>query len=294
MDGHDVGDPTPHGRLTWPPGRHNAARLTPRPDISVIVRARDEAASIGRCLELVSAQELAAPPEVIVVDSGSRDRTVEIALDSGARVLELSPRRFSFGGALNLGAANASGRILVALSAHAFPRDRRWLAGLAASLDDPTVACVSADRYLPDGSPLRRAFRQDASLAGEHPDWGYSNAAGAFRAELWRQRPFRADLPGCEDREWARYWLERGYVCVIDPALVVDHDHTHDPVAAIYRRARREARGYAGFLELPAYGLGDLISDWWSDLRFYRSPLRARLSHRRAARLLGTYAGRRG
>jgi rhamnosyltransferase len=263
--------------------------------ISVIVRARDEAASIGRCLELVRAQELGGgvEVEVVVVDSGSRDRTAEIAAAAGATVLRLDPSSFTFGRALNLGAANAQGEILVALSAHAFPLDRRWLARLADHFADPLVACASGERFWPDGSALTSGVRLDLALAERHPMWGYSNAAGAFRASLWQERPFREDLPGSEDREWARHWIGRGYVCVLDPALLVDHDHTHDPVLSIYRRARRETEGFAAFLDLPHYGLRDLARAWWSDLRFYRSPVKARLSHRRAARLLGEWVGRR-
>lgn len=231
--------------------------------------------------------------ELIVVDSGSRDQTAEIARRHGAKVLEIPADQFTFGGALNTGAGSAGGEILVALSAHAFARDSGWLARLVAKFADPAVACASADRYLPDGAPLLTPVRQGRELARLHPEWGYSNAAGGFRAELWRQRPFRSDLPACEDREWSRYWIEHGYVCVIDPALTVEHDHTHDPAPSIYRRARREAQGFGEFLELPPYGPRELMGDWWSDLRFYNSPLRARLSHRRAARMLGTYAGRR-
>ena len=133
---------------------------------------------------------------------------------------------------------------------------------------------------------------QDIALARAHPGWGYSNGAGAFRASLWRERPFREDLPGCEDREWSWYWLERGYRCVVDPGFVVDHDHTHDSLPAIYRRARREAEGLAMFSDGAADARG-LIGEWWSDRRYYGSPLRARLSHRRAARLLGERAGLR-
>lgn len=260
----------------------------------MIVRARDEAASIGRCLELVRAQaEPGAGAELIVLDSGSRDATAAIARDLGAQVIELAPGEFSFGGALNLGAEHAGGELLVALSAHAFLPDERWLARLIAWFEDDRVACASGDRWLPDGAPLQSAVRQDAGRARQHPEWGYSNAAGAFRAGLWRQREFRADLPGCEDKDWSAYWLDRGYVCVVDPELVVEHDHTHDPVRSIYVRARREAEGLAMGLELPPFTTRELARQWWSDLRFYRSATRARLSHRRAARLLGSYFGRR-
>ena len=265
----------------------------PPPTLSVIVRARDEAAGIDRCLGLVRAQAGGAEAELIVVDHASRDRTPAIARAHGAEVISMPEAGFSFGGALNLGAEHASGEILVALSAHAFAEDPGWLARLAAALADPGVACAAGERFRPDGSVLAERVEQDVALLRAHPEWGYSNGAGAFRASLWRRRRFRADLPGCEDREWSAHWIARGYVCVLDPALAVVHDHTHDPVAGIYRRARREAEGFARFLPRPPQRPAELIGEWWGDLRFYDSPLRARLSHRRAARLLGAYAGRR-
>jgi glycosyltransferase involved in cell wall biosynthesis len=271
--------------------------LTVDTEITVIIRARDEAGSIGRCLELVRAQEGLEPGavEVIVVDSGSRDDTGAIAARLGARVVSIPSRAFTFGGALNLGAgvAAASSRLFVSLSAHAFPMDVLWLSRLAAAFEDSSVACACGERFAPDGSALAGPVRFDASAASAHPFWGYSNAAGALRASLWRARPFRADLPACEDREWALHWVRQGHVCVLDPAFLVDHDHTHDPVISIYRRARRESAGFAAFLDLPPYGFLDVAREWWTDLRFYDSPARARLSHRRAARLLGAYAGRR-
>jgi rhamnosyltransferase len=264
------------------------------PVISVIVRARDAAPDIGRCLELIRDQDIGTGEiELIVVDNGSGDDTARIARGLGAQVIELPRTEFSFGGALNLGAARARGDVLVALSADAFVRDRAWLARLAQALSDPRVACASGDLFRPDGTPLTERVEQDDTRLAADPEWGYSNGAGAFRASLWRERPFRPDLPGCEDREWSRHWLQRGYISVIDPALVVEHDHTHDPLSAIYHRARREAEGFAAFIDYPPYGVGELIKKWWSDLRFYDSAWRARFSHRRAARLLGEYAGRR-
>jgi len=262
--------------------------------MTVIVRARDEAARIGECLALVRRQRPAGRDvELVVVDNGSRDGTAAIARGFGARVVELERERFSFGRALNLGAEHASGALLVALSADARPRDPGWLARLADAFCDPRVACASGDRYGPDAQPLRAPVRQDLQLFCACPQFGYSNGAGAFRAQLWQERPFREDLPGCEDREWSLFWLRRGWICLVDPALAVCHDHTHDPLPAIYRRARREAEGMALFLSRPPLSGAQLLARWWSDTRYYDSRLRARLSHRRAARLLGDYVGRR-
>jgi glycosyltransferase involved in cell wall biosynthesis len=262
--------------------------------VSVIVRAFNEAADLRRCLDALAGQQLGeATAETVVVDAGSTDGTVAVARDQGAHTVSLPQQQFSFGRALNMGCAAARGAVLVALSAHAVPPDPGWLRRMVAAFADPEVACACGDRYGPDGSRLAAAIRQRAALARERPEWGYSNSAGAIRAQLWRERPFRDDLVACEDKEWALHWLDQGYVCVVDPSLVVQHDHTHDPPSAIYARARREAEAYAAFLDLPAYGLSDLAREWWSDMRWYDSAARARVSHRRAARLLGAYAGRR-
>lgn len=259
--------------------------------VGVVIRTLDEAASIGRLLDLLRAQTLQA--DVVVVDSGSRDGTPAIARARGTRVLEVD--HFTFGGALNSGAAACrEADVLVSLSAHAFPRSADWLERMAAWFEAPEVACVFGEPRGPDGRPLAGPVRQDAAMLLAAPHWGYSNGAGAFRAALWRERGFRDDLPGAEDREWSLWALaDRGCVCVLDPALEVDHDHSSDPLRVAYERWRREARGFSMFLDLPPYGVRDAVAEWWTDRGWYRSRARARLDPRRIARLAGKWAGRR-
>ena len=262
------------------------------PQVSVVIRARDEAGSIGRTLSLLGGQTVAGQ-EVIVVDSGSRDETPEIAREQGARVIELPAAEFSYGRALNRGCAECSSELIVSLSAHAFPPDSGWLERLLRHFADRRVACAYGDRYGPGSLPLERTWLQDIDAARRDPFWGYSNSAGAFRAGLWRERAFREDMPGTEDREWAWYWMERGYLVALDPAAAVEHDHSRESLADAYRRYRREFEGYAMYLRLPPYGPRELAREWWSDQGYHRSALRARLDPRRAARLAGAYRGRR-
>jgi len=259
--------------------------------VSVVIRVRDEAAALGRLLRELSTQT--AAHEVVVVDSGSRDGSADASRAAGARVLEIPARAFTFGRALNLGAQACEAAAIVALSAHAYPRDPGWLERMAAALDDPVVACAFGPSHDWAGRPLTATVRQDAALARAHPLWGYSNGAGAFRAELWRDRGFREDLPGSEDREWALHALDTGRVCVLDPALAVDHDHAKDPLRAAFRRYAREARGDAAFLDLEPYGARAAAVEWWTDQGWHRSRARARLDPPRAARLAGRWWGRR-
>jgi rhamnosyltransferase len=259
---------------------------------TVVVRTKDEAASIGRTLDLLAAQTAADRAEVIVVDSGSRDDTVGIARSAGVRVIEIPADSFTYGGSLNTGAAQAQGAIAIALSAHAFPTDATWLERMLATFDDHEVACACGWEGDPAGGRLHGPRVQDEDDALRHPYWGYSNSCGGFRLDLWRQRPFRDDMPGVEDKEWAWYWLRRGYVCVVDPALVVEHDHTDENVRERYDRWHREWLGLGMFVELPPYGVRHLAAEWWRG-EGRRSRLRARLSPTRLAELAGTYMGRR-
>jgi glycosyltransferase involved in cell wall biosynthesis len=287
-----VSEPTRCGQL-----EHNLATGAPvnyflPVSVSVIVRVRDEAEPLERCLTLIGAQTGAGSgAELVVVDNDSADDSAAVARRHGAQVIRISHERFSFGRALNLGASVAHSSLLVALSAHAYVDDPRWLDRIVARFADPSVACVSGERLWPDGSPLRRPVRYDARLAAGYPRWGYSNAAGAFRADLWSQRHFREDLGAAEDREWGRWWaLERNRVTVLDPDLCVDHDHTHDPMADIFTRSRREAVAFTQFLG-PAETADSLWHQWFWDTRYYANPWRARLSHRRLARILGERVG---
>ncbi|MEJ7891533.1 MAG: glycosyltransferase [Solirubrobacteraceae bacterium] len=258
---------------------------------SVVIRVRDEAAALERLLRELADQS--AAHEVVVVDSGSRDGSADVARAAGARVLEIPARAFTFGRALNLGAAACVAETIVALSAHAYPREAGWLERMAAALDDPQVACTFGPSHDAAGQPLRAAIRQDAALVAGQPFWGYSNGAGAFRAALWRGRGFREDLPGCEDREWALWAMQAGYVCLLDPALAVDHDHSKDSLRQSFRRYAREARGDSAFVDLPPYRVRDAAGEWWTDQGWHRSRARARLDPRRAARLAGKWWGRR-
>lgn len=263
------------------------------PVATVLIRSKDEAPNIGRVLEILSRQTVADRAEVLVVDSGSTDGTVDIARAAGARLVEMRPEDFTYGRSLNLGCDHARGEIVVALSAHAYPHDEHWLGRTLAAFDDERVACAVGYETGPDGGELHEPVLQDEAHALRYPRFGYSNASGAFRAELWRQRRFREDMPMTEDKEWSLYWLRRGWLCVVDPRLSVDHTHGGESIPFTYRRSFLEYAGLAMYLDVERYGLGELAREWWRGDPAWPSPLRARVSRRRAAKLAGKYRGLR-
>ena len=95
------------------------------PPASVIVRTRDAAATVERVFRALRAQTVES--EILVVDSGSTDGTLDVARRWCDRLLTLSPSDFSFGRALNVGAAAARAPVHFALSAHCWPERTDWI-----------------------------------------------------------------------------------------------------------------------------------------------------------------------
>lgn len=260
---------------------------------SVIVRAKNEERSIGRALSLL--REQTVEPELIVVDSGSTDATLEIARRYCDRLIQISPERFSFGRALNAGAAEASAPVHFALSAHCFPERRDWIERALAHYERDDVAGTQGDRVLPDGTPIDGTFIEDISFVRANPRWGFSNHASSWRASVWREFPFDERLAAAEDKEWALRVLAAGWVIAVDPALWVDMSHGwKNGVVAFYRRQQLNSRVMAGFDPVPPYGARDFVREWWSGMPDGRhSRWLYRLNYRRIAGLAGKWAGDR-
>ena len=63
---------------------------------SIIIRAYNESQHLGRLLEGIKQQTI-QDVDVILVDSGSTDSTVEIAESYGARIVRIPSAEFTFG-----------------------------------------------------------------------------------------------------------------------------------------------------------------------------------------------------
>jgi rhamnosyltransferase len=260
----------------------------------VIVRTKDKAATVGETLRALRSQTVR--PEIVVVDSGSTDGTLEIARDHADRIVEISPADFTFGRALNLGAEVASGHVHAALSAHCLPTDDRWVERMLECHEDERVVATNGVRRLPDGTTPRDVVLHGYADASADPWWGFSNHASSWRADVWERDRFREDLVACEDREWAhRVLRDGGRYIAFDPRNYVPSPHRRGAgVRALFHRHRIEAQGIASFAALPRWTPGALVRDWWANLPADGRP-RAwhRVSPYRLVGLAGTHAGLR-
>lgn len=213
-------------------------------DVSIIIRTRDEQQSIGGTLEAVKAQKASLTQEIVVVDSGSTDRTTDIVERAGVRLVHIPPERFSFGKALNYGAAASAGTILVNLSAHCRPLAESWLARLTSPIvkgeADATFGKQVPHRGINpvEEAGISRIFRDEIDFTNERPP--FSNANCAFRRTLWELFPFDETLTAWEDFLWYSQISKRYRVTYVAEAAVF---HSHPFVLDYWmRRSRSDAQ----------------------------------------------------
>lgn len=216
----------------------------PVPEVSVVVRCLNEAEHIGRLFDGLKEQTF-RDFEIIVVDSGSTDGTLEIVKDQDdVRLLHIDKEEFSFGRSLNLGCDAASGEFLVAISAHCYPTDQFWLENVVSAFEDRKVGVVYGKQRGPETAPLseRRVFEKwfpEHSVARQYHPF-CNNANCAVRRDLWSEYRYDEDLPGLEDMALALESMRDGYRIAYRADAGVVHVHDETP-AQTRTRYRREA-----------------------------------------------------
>lgn len=214
------------------------------PETSIILRTFNEERYVPGLLEAVSNQQY-QDFEIVNVDSGSYDKTLEIVREHGAVVTQIESRDFTFGYSLNVGIEAARGQFMVIVSAHTEPVDDTWLGKLVEPLRDIKNAMVYGRQLGVDSSKfgeirdLRRTFGNERKVL-EPPNFFANNANSAIRRDLWIEHPFDPDLTGQEDIEWAKYWMEKGYGVVYEPDAPIYHIH-HESWRQVRHRYYREA-----------------------------------------------------
>lgn len=213
---------------------------------SIIIRTLNEGRYLGELLNAIDEQAFpAACREVIVVDSGSTDGTLEIATRHGCRLVTISREEFSFGRSLNVGCEVATGHALVFISGHCVPTDREWLWRLLQPLHDETIAVTYGRQVGGPGTKFseRSLFEKyfPATGEGEHQAAFFcNNANSAFRRAEWARFRFDESLTGLEDMHLARQLTEAGYRVRYVPGAAVYHHHD-ERWRQVKRRYEREA-----------------------------------------------------
>ena len=233
-------------------------------DVSILIRAKNEEKYIGKVLDVLFSQTY-KNIEIIIVDSGSSDRTLKIARSYPVQIYEIKPEEFTWGYSLNYGFKRAKGKFVVNLSAHALPLSNDWLEKLIAQFDDDQVAAVMSNNLpLPDCNPFdRRGLIKKYNIPRQEikggPPYIFANYSSVIRKSVWEEIPYDETLTYAEDHDWAIKVGERGYKIMYEPEAETYHSH-NETLRQIYKRSYVEACALT-VLEYKKFTLSNILFD---------------------------------
>jgi rhamnosyltransferase len=210
-------------------------------DLSIVILTKNGGGLFAEVLASLMACDGILDAEVLMIDSGSTDRTLAYARQySHIRIHEIPSSEFGHGKTRNLGARLTSRPVIIYLVQDATPIAADFLTRLATPLADQSVAAVFGRQrarswtnkiermFLEKTYPNRRAVR---SYSGKGPmkisDIFFSNVCSAMRREVWERIPFDETLIMSEDQMWAKQALLAGHSILYEPKAEVFHSHNY-------------------------------------------------------------------
>lgn len=199
--------------------------------ISVVIRTLNEEAYLNELLESIKGQNKDNfSIECIIIDSGSSDRTIEIARSHGSLITYIKKEEFTFGKSLNLGTEFSSGNIISYISGHCIPTSKEWLNSLTKPIRDG----ISGYSYGRQVGRDTTKFSEEQIFQKYYPDFSKipqddffcNNANSAIERNIWEKYKFDENLTGLEDLHLAkRYFNDGGKISYVSDAEVF---HIHN------------------------------------------------------------------
>jgi rhamnosyltransferase len=245
-----------------------------KPTTSIVLPTRNAGPQFGELLERLTGENPKTELEIVVIDSGSTDGTVDLARKFGARVLEIPSVSFNHGLTRNLGIQNCAGEICVLLVQDAMPIEEDWLEALIRPFGSDPMICGVTTRQVPrptaDVVTNWEVVNHNRILGLESnvrfiPDWSafeslsfekklflcnFDNVCSAVRRSTWEEYPFRP-LAFAEDLDWGVRVLQAGNKIAYEPGAGVIHSHER-PALYHLRRYYVSGKLVPKILQCPA------------------------------------------
>ncbi len=199
---------------------------------SIVIRTHNHAKLLKRLLRRIFSQKKLKDFEIVVVDSSSKDETVEIAKRYGCRIININPKNFSHAYTFNLGAEKSKGKIVLYASVDIIPKSEFWAYRLIKHFKNKKVAGVFGKQEpIKDFNPVEEFKIKKMFPDNRKCEAHFSNASGAIRKSVWEKNKYDEKTPykyiGGEDQKWANEVKKQGYKIIYEPKSIAYHSHKY-------------------------------------------------------------------
>ncbi len=214
--------------------------------------------------------------KLLVVDSGSTDRTLEILKDYPCKLIEVSADSYIPGKILNMAIEQIDSSLIVFLNSDSVLLSPYSLKNLLSRFDHSDIAAAYG-RQIPRPEAELWVQRDYAISFPDDEvdiDWlGISLPLAAIKRKVWDEHHFYCDAWASEDTEWGLWAKNHGYVVAYVPSAITMHSHNYS-LKQLY--GRRFVEGEANVfisgeqptkLSLPINIVKQIIKDIWLYLK---------------------------
>lgn len=253
-------------------------------DVNIAILVRNAGSILPRLLDAVFDQSTSRRFEVLAVDSGSTDGSLDVLRRYPVRLIEIAREGFNWGRTRDFAYQQSRAPIIVNLSQDAIPMRTDWLDNLVRPLAESEVG-VSCGSSVPDPERAFPQFpwerngyfyftREIRAFVGRYGR-GLSFANSAVSRVVWEKLRFD-EQPTGEDFQFQKKLHGAGLRIAFPDDAPVLHHHNYT-LGALWRRCRNE--GYALKLLGCPYSEIDAILDlasprkyvqWLREIRYGR------------------------
>lgn len=211
--------------------------------ISVVIPVKNEKNKIRLCIESILNQTITVD-EIIIVDSGSTDGTLDILKGySVVKLIQIDPLTFNHGLTRNYGVNGSKNDIVLLTVGDAYPADDMWIERMLSVFDDPNVVAVCGKQVVPhdrDKDPnewYRPVSKGEIVKYHYSPEEFYAltpeekkavcswdDVTAMYRKSVLEEIPFQK-TSYAEDAIWAKDAILKGKTIAYHPEAVVYHYH---------------------------------------------------------------------
>jgi rhamnosyltransferase len=222
--------------------------------VTIVVPVKNGDYWLKSTLTALLNQKVSGKSEILVVDSGSTDKSLEIIKSFPVRLIEIDPRTFNHGATRNLAVRQARGKYVAMTVQDALPADEYWLQRLMDGFDDERVAGVCGQQGVPhnrNANPIEwfRPQSEHEIIKYYFPDTAtfekllpaekrqvcaWDNVTAMYRKDVLERVLFQP-VTFAEDALWAKSALMNGYSIVYNKAAIVYHYHLEEPAYTVRR-----------------------------------------------------------